>query len=393
MYALEGMLLMGATLALIYWIRESERYRYCLTYACCMTAALYTHYFAVLAVLAHWLYLIVLRLHPAVRARHVTGKVWWTCNVLIAVAYIPWLFSLVDLLKNYAKIEAVGSVAWLSAGTRYTLADTVWRFFLLKSPQSISAVGYWLVPAVMVMIAGWIMLRDRTKYRFSILLVLFSFVPMLSLFCLSLFMPAYLERYVAFSAAGLPLLLAVAVTYLGGRHAVAAALLFCAVVGLELFGLKATYSQQSEMGYVKSREVVRLEQVFDYIHAHRKEADIVMVGGGFFYFSAVFYNGSDQGMYLFDPTLGKRATSRPNGYGASTLMLDTWDEHFFVDPDRLPGGARRVWWVTGNSSLDVHLPYRGKWREVDYLPAGDLELRLYQSGSSSALAAKSSNGM
>ncbi|MCP1505013.1 putative membrane protein [Pseudomonas marginalis] len=377
MYALLGLFLMGATLALIYWMKKSECYRYCLIYIGCMTAALYTHYYAILAAMAHWLYLIVLRLHPAVRARHVTGTVWWTCNVLIAIAYIPWLFSLVDLLKNYSKIQAVGSVAWLSRASPYSLPDTVWRFFTLNSPKSFSMVGYWLVPVVLLVITGWIVSLDRTKYRFSILLMFFAFVPMLSLFVVSLFIPAYLVRYVAFSALVLPLILGAAVTYLSSRQ-VAATLLFFAVIGLELFGLQANYRQESDMSYVKSTEVVRMRQAIDYISAHRQAADIVVVGGGFLYFSAVFYMGSDRNMYLVDQSLDQHSSSRPNGYGATTLMYDTWDEHFLADPDRFPEGVRRVWWVTGRSSTDLYYPYQGKWREIDYLAAGELELRLYQ---------------
>lgn len=378
MYAVEAMFLMGATLALIYWMRKSAQYRYCLLYALCMTAALYTHYYAVLAALVHWLYLIVLRVHPSVKAPHVTSTVWWMCNALVAIAYVPWLFSLFDLIRHYAKIEEVGSVAWLAVGNFYTLPDTVWRFFTLLSPQGALRVGYWLVPIAMMVATGWVVFQDRTKYRFSILLTFFSFVPMLVLFCLSLLMPAYLERYVAFSAAGLPLLLTGAIVGLGRTHAAVSALLFFCVIGLELIGLNAIYNQDSEVGYVKSGQAVRMEQVFNYIRDHRQKTDMVVVGGGFFYFSAAFYNGSDKGLYLLDESFGREKLSRPNGYGASTLMLDTWDEHFLVDPDGAPNSARRVWWVTGNPSLDVHHPYRGKRLAIDYLPAGDLELRLYQ---------------
>ena len=378
MYALEGMFLMGATLVLIHWLRKPERYRYCLIYAGCMTAALYTHYYAILAALAHWLYLMVLWCHPLVRARYITAKVWWVCNTLIAVAYIPWLFSLVDLLKHYSKIKAVGSVAWLARGNFHTLPDSIWRFFTLQSPSMLPDAGYWLMPLLLVVIVGWITSLDRAACRPTMLLALFTIVPMLSLFCLSLFIPAYIERYVAFAALGLPLFLAAAVHRLSDRHTAVAALLFFAVLGLELVGLKATYRQQSEVGYVKNAQAVGFSRVFDYVFAHRRDGDIVVVGGGFFYLSAVFYNGTDQGVYLDDASLNRFSSTRPNGYGALTLAYDTWDEHFLADPVHLPEGVKRVWWLTGNSSMDVHHPYRGKWLEVDYLSAGELELRLYQ---------------
>lgn len=379
MYALEGLFLAGATVALVYWVRQAKRDAYCLAYAACMVAALYTHYYAILAALAHWLYLIVLRFHPAVRATHVTGQVWWGCNVLIALAYIPWLFSLVDLLRNYAQIEAAGSVAWLAVGTVYTLPDTLWRFFTLKSSLEISMPWYWGLPLMMMTITGWIVYLDRTKYRLSILLACFSFFPMWLLFCISLLMPAYLERYLAFSAVGLPLLLAIAVDGVARKHRAVAVLLFVAVVGVEWVGLRAIYSQQGDMGYVRNADVIRFEKVFDYISSHRSEGDIIVIGGGFFYFSSVFYNRTDQGMYLYDPPINSAMRERPSGYGASTLTYETWDDHHLDNLDSLPAGTRRIWWVTGNAGLDIHVPYRGKWPQVDYLPAGELELRLYQS--------------
>ncbi|TFY92716.1 hypothetical protein DYL59_01795 [Pseudomonas kairouanensis] len=378
MYALEGLFLVGATVALVYWVKRAGHYAYCLAYAACMVAALYTHYYAILAAVVHWLYLIVLRLHPSVRAPHVTAATWWACNGLIALAYIPWLISLVDLIRHYALIEAAGSVAWLDVGTVYTLPGTLWKFFTLKSSLGSSVLGYWSMPFAVVLITAWVVWRDRTKYRFSLLLALFSFIPMGLLFCLSLLMPAYLERYVAFSAVGVPMLLAVAVAGLSEKRLALAALLFVAVIGLEWVGLKVTYRQQGEMGYVKSAEITRLQDAFDYIHAHRREGDIIVVGGGFFYFSAVFYNRTDQGMYLYDPPVFRATGNRPSGYGASTLMYDTWDDHHLDDVDALPAGTRRMWWLTGNPHLDVYIPYRGKWQPVDEFPAGELNLRLYQ---------------
>lgn len=378
MYALEGLFLVGATVALVYWVGQPKRYIYCLVYAVCMVAALYTHYYAILAVLVHWFYLIALRLHPTVRAPHVTGIVWWGSNALIALAYIPWMFSLVDLLRHYAQIKEAGGVGWLAVGTVYTLPDTLWRFLTLKSSSALSVSAYWLLPLTMVMICGWIVYLDRTKYRLSILLTLFSFLPMLVLFILSLFMPAYLERYVAFSALGLPVLLALAVGGLSKKNGAMAALLFVAVIGLEAVGLRAIYNQQSEMGYLESAEVIRFEKAFDYLSAHRREEDIIVIGGGFFYFSSIFYNRTDQKMYLYDPPVGQPIRSRPSGYGASTLTYEAWDDHHIDDLDNLPAGTSRIWWLTGYSGLDISIPYRGKWPQVDFFPAGELELRLYQ---------------
>ncbi len=378
MYALEGMFLTGALWALISWLKQPERYRYCLLYAAFMVAALYTHYYAVLAALAHWLYLIVLRVHPCIRKRYITAMTWWVCNVLIVIAYVPWLFSLFDLLKNYEKLKAVGGVSWLGRGSIYTIPDTFWLFFTLYSPFKTSVALYALVPLLMLLVVGRVVVKDRTHVRGCTGLALYLFVPMVSLFCLSLFMPAYIERYVAFSAIGFPLLFAIGVASLSRKSIVKAALLLVAVLGMEGVGLAMIYSQQGEMGYGKSHQVVRLQEAVDYINAHRKDTDVVVVGHDFFYFSSVYYNGSDKGMYLYLPSLGYGGSHRPNGYGPSTLMYETWDEHTVSDPAYLPPATQRIWWLTGSSSVAEYPAYPGAWPEVDYLPAGEVEVRLYQ---------------
>jgi uncharacterized membrane protein len=55
---------------------------------------LYTHYFAVLAALSHWLYLGLIRLLPGYRLRHIQRKDWWLANLAIVVLYLPWLPNL-----------------------------------------------------------------------------------------------------------------------------------------------------------------------------------------------------------------------------------------------------------------------------------------------------------
>ncbi len=57
MYSLLGVWLLGATLALVYWVRQPERTRYMAVYVLLMSAGFYTHYFAALCVLVHWAYL------------------------------------------------------------------------------------------------------------------------------------------------------------------------------------------------------------------------------------------------------------------------------------------------------------------------------------------------
>lgn len=56
MYTLLGFWLMGATVALVCWAGKPDNKRFAVIYVVLMTAAFYTHYFAGLCVLVHWLF-------------------------------------------------------------------------------------------------------------------------------------------------------------------------------------------------------------------------------------------------------------------------------------------------------------------------------------------------
>ena len=88
MYALLGMLLLGATLALAYWVRQPRRRRYLLIYSLLLALAFYTHYFTVLCVLAHWLYLALSGARGEDGRRLLGRPVWWLANALV-VLYQP----------------------------------------------------------------------------------------------------------------------------------------------------------------------------------------------------------------------------------------------------------------------------------------------------------------
>jgi len=81
MYSLLGVWLIGATIALVYWVKQPQRQRYLVIYVLLMTAGFYTHYFTALCVLSHWLYLLLIRLQPSNPCRLIARPGWWLANV------------------------------------------------------------------------------------------------------------------------------------------------------------------------------------------------------------------------------------------------------------------------------------------------------------------------
>ena len=105
MYSLLGCWLLAATLALLYWL-DTGRRRHLVAYALLMTAAFYTHYFSVLGLLVHWLWLASLPDSPLRR------RDWWLANLAVAVLFLPWLPGMLDLARHMADLVAGGDVGW-----------------------------------------------------------------------------------------------------------------------------------------------------------------------------------------------------------------------------------------------------------------------------------------
>ena len=108
MYSLLGVWLLGATLALVYWVRQPERARYLAVYVLLMSAGFYTHYFTALCVLVHWAYLGL----QAPGQRLITRPAWWAANVAIVLLYLPWLPNLLDLVQHTEELKVGGDIGW-----------------------------------------------------------------------------------------------------------------------------------------------------------------------------------------------------------------------------------------------------------------------------------------
>ncbi|HCL2449167.1 TPA: glycosyltransferase family 39 protein, partial [Salmonella enterica subsp. enterica serovar Infantis] len=103
MYALMGMLTLAAALALMMWIKTPTHNRYLVAYALLMTFSFYTHYFTLFTLIAHWIAVTILSCQSHKTACYLKLPGWWFANLAIAVAYLPWLPVLFNLLTHLAQ--------------------------------------------------------------------------------------------------------------------------------------------------------------------------------------------------------------------------------------------------------------------------------------------------
>ena len=179
MYSLMGLWLLGATLALVYWVRKPERHRYLVIYVLLMTASFYTHYFTGLCALSHWAYLTVVR---SEKRRLVTLPAWWVANSFIVILYAPWIPGLIDLLQHLDQLRAGGDIGWIEPITMASLPSSIWQDLILTDAQELRWPVFHALPLALVLITGAVCLRDRSAYRFNVLLAIYTFVPLIVVF-------------------------------------------------------------------------------------------------------------------------------------------------------------------------------------------------------------------
>lgn len=167
MYTLEAVWLLGATIALVYWLK-TPRNRYLVVYGLLMTAALYTHYLAILCALSHFLYLVMLRFERDETLHYLSRPMLWVTYTGISLLYIPWLISLVDeVFVHTEQLKIGGDIFWIPALAPYTLPSSIWKFLTLRSNEELPATFYLLLPILVALAAVWVAIKENGRWKFG----------------------------------------------------------------------------------------------------------------------------------------------------------------------------------------------------------------------------------
>lgn len=367
MYSLLGLWLLGATIALVYWIRKPQRRRYLVIYVLLMSAAFYTHYFTALCVLCHWLYLGIIRVQPGYRLRHIQRGDWWLANLAIVVLYLPWLPGLVDLLQHIDQLKANGDVGWETPVTFGSLPSMVWSLLTQDDGENLSPLVFATLPLAMPILAGVALVRDRSVFRGSALLAVYTFVPVLLVFAVSFISPMFIERYITAYALGLPMLAALAIDRLYNGSRVVALTVLVLFVGVELVGLNnnATVDIHDQVNVM-----------VDDVNQHFQPGDQIVTSDMLWYLSYVYYNRTDAKPLLYTPPHADGTSSRPNDYGFGTL---TAPDEYLDSLGDLPKGTRRIWLISTAEVPDEFAPVPAQWQLGHQVKAGGVLARLYLS--------------
>lgn len=360
MYSLLGVWLLGATLALVYWVRQPERARYLAVYVLLMSAGFYTHYFTALCVLVHWAYLG----SQAPGQRLITRPAWWVANVAIVLLYLPWLPNLLDLVQHVEQLKVGGDIGWEEPVNLLSLPSMVWQFLLQDDGLGLWPPLFWLLPlllAVVVVSTAW-------RNNAARLPALFCLLPLLLVYGVSFISPVFIERYLTVYALGLPIVLALAIDRLPSRLSWLGVALFALFVGVELLGLKNNFEVD---------EHDQFNVPVEFVNRNYQEGDRIVLSDMMWYLSYVYYDQTDAQLQLYTPPKPDGTSTRPNAYGFGTLVDQDGGRIYLDRLSALPAQTRRVWLISSNEAPDEFAPLPNSWHELSRQDGGGARARLF----------------
>ena len=370
MYSLLGVWLLGATLALVYWVRQPERTRNLAVYVVLMSAAFYTHYFTALCVLVHWAYLGVLWRTEPRGERLLARPAWWLANVVIVLLYLPWLPNLLDLVQHVEQLKVGGDIGWEDPVGLLSLPSMIWQFVLQDEGLDFWVPLFWAFPLLLAGIIGVTVWRDRDRdrYRPASLLALFLLLPLLLVYGVSFVSPVFIERYLTVYALSLPILVALAIDRLPSRLAWLGAALFVLFVGVEVAGLKNNFTVD---------EHDQFNVPVEFVNRNYQEDDRIVLSDMLWYLSYVYYDQTDAQLQLYTPPKPDGTSTRPNAYGFGTLVDQDGGRIYLDRLSALPTETRRVWLISSNEDPDDFAPLPEGWRELSRQDGGGARARLF----------------
>ena len=355
MYGLLTLLMLIALYAVINIVKKPNQIWPYVLYTLSIGLGLYTHYFTALAVISLWFYLVLLQSPKKWQLNKTIflSLKWWLANIVALLLFLPWLGNMV------AQLTRGQGLGWLGKTNIYSLGSALWQFVSFTDGKQLPMLLWWAVVIIVIGASIYIVIKDESKQKFNLLIVIYSLLPIFLALAVSTFKPVFHERYFVFSAAGIFIILALAIDKASNaRQWLLYALVFGVII-VEVIGVRNVYAQSNH----------QMQNVLSNLNTQAKSGDIVIAGELYVFFDGSYYNKSNLPIKLYT------ANSNLNGYGESGLL---YDQNVYLNSySTVPAGSR-VWLIgkTGNQQYYNQVP--PNWQLQQQVQAGYSELRLYQ---------------
>lgn len=363
MYALMGLLILAATLALVMWLKTPATRRYLVAYVLLMTLSFYTHYFTIFALVAQWCGVVLMSWRQVSANRILTRPAWWLANIAIGVAYIPWLLVLLDLLSHLEALRAGGDVGWITPVTWRDLPAMFFRFLTGSEGLNYPGVFLWLVLLVLFGACCGTRRGDRDETYGVLLCNLW--VPVILVFALSWLTPLFVDRYVFFASLSLPIVLAIRIAECRTRAYRSLWITLLSVVSF--FGLYNAHPSEKDA----------FRALVQDMNIQYAPDDVVVVSDMFHYLSYVYYNEQGHRALLYTPTQPDGTSGQPNAYGFGTFFHAQAAHTYVDDLATLSPRHRRVWLVSGDDFTRDFKAIPPGWVSVGVVNRGWFSARLF----------------
>ena len=384
MYGLLGLFLLGGTFALLRATEHAHtNWRWWSVYALAMAAGLYTHYFTVFAIAAHWLYLMSLE-RPwkwRIGKSHWLRTDWWLTNLTVIVLWLPWLPAF------YGQFSRGQGISWIPATTLYTLPKSIWQNLTFTDAMALPPFVFWAVPGIVIGLVMWISWLHKHEHKEIRALFWYTVLPIGATIAVWIMKPIYQDRYLVFAANGMYILLGIALTRLIRQHQATGAATLIGVLIVCGIGV----------GNVARQATHSMKVVGEYVGKQRQTGDAVMSAELYTYFDFSYYcetcadlhnsfkpeQSNDANIRIAPrPTLLLNTSStsygKPNGYGESSLLYDRADNIYVDDLSTVKPTNGRLWMIGKPGEQKYWKTLPANWQQLDQVKTNSSEARLYR---------------
>ncbi|MBC7565210.1 glycosyltransferase family 39 protein [Candidatus Saccharibacteria bacterium] len=360
MYTMATAIVLSATYVMVRALEAKVKGRKLwVLYGVLVSLGMWTHYFTVLAWLAHWVWRYITIRSAGVRRKELRQKFfsknWLTAYIIAVALYLPWLPAMATQL---VVVQSEGF--WI----RPVGVDAVSGYFgtLVFFLEHDHVTG-WLSAALVAMGVVTTVLAVRSyrsgnetfKRNYLLLLCLSAVSPIL-LFIASLppLTSSFVERYVLPAAAASAFFMGVTLVYGLAKTKIWKQLVIYAVIlTMLIFGISQMYYYGN---YNKnSRTDIKTKQLVQQVIEKSEVGEPIIVASPWVFYEAVFYNSTEHPIYFIDAD-----TSYDFG---SLDMLKYSDEHKIKDLDAFTKVHPVIWYI-GYFEGDV-IPPKDSWKPID----------------------------